>query len=61
MSEKKEKMMSDLPKPRARVWLNAVDIVEGFIWWFLTAIKFILAVGLFAFCVGYLYQITGAF
>ena len=52
-------MMNDLPKPRARVWLNAVDMVEGFIWWFITAIKFILAVGLFAFCVGYLYQIGG--
>lgn len=53
--------MSDLSKPRAKVWLNAVDLMEGFIWWFLTTIKFIFMVGTFAFCAGYIYQATGVF
>lgn len=52
--------MSDLPEPRGR-GLSTIEMIEGIFCWVITAIRLILAVGIFAFCVGYLYQITGAF
>ena len=53
-------MTSDLPESRGR-GPSTIEAFEEILRWVLTGIRFILAVGIFAFCVGYLYQITGAF
>ena len=58
MSEKKEKTMSDLPKPRGR-GLSTIETIEEILRWILIGIRFVLVVGIFAFCAGYLYRIGG--
>ena len=50
--------MNDLPEPRGR-GLGTVEMIEEILRWVLIGIRFVLAVGIFAFCVGYLYQIGG--
>ena len=58
MNRKKEKMMNDLPEPRGR-GPSTIEAFEEILRWVLASIRLILTVGIFAFCVGYLYQIGG--
>jgi hypothetical protein len=51
-------MNEKLPKPLGR-GPSTIEAFEEFLRWILTSIRLILAVGIFAFCAGYLYQIGG--
>ena len=46
------------PEPLGR-GPSTIEAFEELLRWILTSIRLILAVGIFAFCAGYLYQIGG--